>query len=238
VNNVTINPTTSCLNEVEITQIVEQYCVGCTIIVIPPPAPVIYVPVPGTNTVTNSVTNNVTTVQTSAPPPPVRIQAYCTPKPVLRPDGTMGTLIYLPLGEPQRDPTYGKAIPATYIPGVGMKCPGPTGNTVSARVPMFTLTVPASFVGQFVRLCLQPASLKKKPLCHSIRIDLGATIAVPVTSNVVASVVKSKAKTKKAKSSKQLSKTASAFSSALTSSGKGTTTASTRHATTRKGTRK
>jgi hypothetical protein len=205
--------------------------------VIPPPAPVIYVPVPGTNTVTNNVTT-VTVVQTPAPPPPVRIEAYCMPNPVLRPNGTMGTLIYLPVGEPQRDPTYQKAIPASFVPGVGMKCAGSTGSTVSARVPMFTLTVPASFVGQFVRLCLQPASLKAKPLCHAIRIDRGATIAVPVTSNVVASVLKSKAKAKKASKSKsknQIAKAASAFSSTLT---QGTKPASTAHDTTRKGTRK
>jgi hypothetical protein len=231
VNNVTINPQTSCLNTVQITQIVEQFCLGCTVIVIPPPAPVIYVPVPGTNTVTNSVTNNsVTTVETSAPPP-VRVQAYCLPKPVLRPNGTMGNLLYLPLGEPQRNPTYGAAVPATFVPGVGMRCPSSVGTTVSSRVPMFTLTVPASFVGQFVRLCLQPAAIKAKPLCHSIRIDLGATISVPVTANVTASVLKSKKGVKTLKTRKQISQVANAFSSALTS-------ASSAHHTTRKGTRR
>jgi hypothetical protein len=225
VNNVAISPQTSCLNTLQITQIVEQYCVGCTVIVIPPPAPVIYVAVPGTNTITNSVTYSVTTVETPAPPAPVRVQAYCTPKPILLPDGKMGNLIYLPVGEPQRNPTYGGAVPAAFFPGIGMKCPN--AMTVSAHVPVFTLTVPASFVGQYVKLCLQPASTKAKPLCHSIRIDLGATIAVPVTSNVVASVVKGKTKTVKGSKSKGKKKTvsqaASAFSSALTSPAKKTT---------------
>src|SRR4029077_10079428 len=96
VNNVTISPTTTCLNTLQITRRAQQYCIGCTLIVIPPPPPpppVIYVPEPGTNT--------ITVVQTPAsppPPPPVRVQAYCMPKPVLRPDGTTGTLIYLALG--------------------------------------------------------------------------------------------------------------------------------------------
>jgi hypothetical protein len=228
VNNVAISPQTSCLNTLQITQIVEQYCVGCTVIVIPPPPPVIYVPVPGTDTInsvtTNSVTNSVTTVETQAPPPPVRLLAYCMPKPVLRPNGTTGNLIYLPIGEPQRNPTYGPAVPATFVPGIGMQCPETTGTTVSTHVPVFTLTVPASFVGQFVKLCLQPASTTAKPLCHSIRIDLGATISVPVTANVVASVVKGKAKNlkgQKSKSKQQISAAANAFSSVLTSQGKG-----------------
>ena len=85
-------------------------------------------------------------------------------------------------------------------------------------VPVFTLTVPASFVGQILRLCLQPARAGAKTLCHSIRIDLGATISVPVASNVVASVVKAKA-SKKAKSAKTVSKASKALA-ALTSTGK------------------
>jgi hypothetical protein len=221
VNNVTISPQTSCLNTLQITQLVEQYCVGCTVIVIPPPAPVIYVPVPGTNTV------ETTTVQLQplAGPPPVKIMAYCTPKPVKLPDGKMGNLIYLPVGEPQHNPIYGKAIPATFVPGVGMKCPTTIGNTVALKVPVFTLTVPAAFVGQFVRLCLQPAAPHAKVLCHSIRIDLGATISVPVTSNVTASVLKSKSN-KKLKP-KTLSQVASSFSATLQTKN-----------TTKKGTRK
>ena len=232
VNNVTISPTTTCLNTLQITQLVEQYCIGCTLIVIPPPPPpppVIYVPEPGTNT--------ITVVQTPAPPPPVRVQAYCMPKPVLRPDGTTGNLIYLALGEPQRNKTYAAAVPATYVAGVGMRCP--TGIDVSTRVPVFTLTVPSSFVGQFIRLCLQPASTSARPLCHSIRIDLGARITVPVASNVSATVVKTKTKTKpvKPKLAKQISQVASAFASTLTASKGPKSTSGTRQ-TIRKGTRR
>jgi hypothetical protein len=232
VNNVTISPTTSCLNTIQITQLVEQYCVGCTVIVIPPPPPtppVIYVPEPGTNTVT--VVNN------PAPLPPVRVQAYCMPHPIVRPDGTTGSLLYLPLGEPQRNPAYAAAIPALYTPGVGMKCPAASGAT-SPKVPMFTLTVPASFVGQVIRLCLQPTKAGTKPLCHSIRIDLGATIAVPVVSNVVANVVKSKAKkagAPKGKAAKRITRAANAFSATLTDSSKTSKGHSGRSATTRKG---
>ncbi len=235
VNNVTISPQTSCLNTLQITQIVAQYCVGCTVIVIPPPAPVIYVPVPGTNTITNSVT----TVVTPALAPPVRVEAYCMPKPVLRPDGTLGTLLYLPVGEPQHNSKYGKAIPATFVPGVGMKCANASQTTVSAHVPVFTLTVPAGFVGQYVRLCLQPASTHAKTICHSIRIDLGATIAVPVTSNVVASVLKGAKTTKgaKSKSKAQISQAANAFASALTPPAKGAKSTLKERDATRKGTR-
>ncbi len=96
----------------------------------------------------------------------------------------------------------------------------------------------SGFVGQFVRLCLQPASTKAKTICHSIRIDLGATIAVPVTSNVVASVVKGAAKTTKgakAKTKTQISQAANAFASA---SAKGTKSTLKERDTTKKGTRR
>ena len=43
---------------------------------------------------------------------------------------------------------------------------------------MFTLTVPASFVGQSLRLCLQASH--GKALCHNVKINRGATVAVPV----------------------------------------------------------
>jgi hypothetical protein len=227
VNNVVISPTTSCLNVVEITQLVEQYCVGCTVIVIPPPAPVIYVPEPGTvtvvevpTTITNATTTTVVEQQTSSPPP-VHVMAYCMPQPIVRPDGTTGSLLYLPVGEPRRDQTYAGAIPATFIPGVGMRCP--TGSTAAPKVPVFTLTVPASFVGQYLRLCLAPAAPSAKPLCRSIRIDLGATIAVPIASNVSATVLKSNVKPHGSKSKKEITQASGAFSSILTSgqAGKG-----------------
>jgi hypothetical protein len=188
VNNVIISPTTSCLNISEITQIVEQFCVGCTVIVIPPPPPVIYVPVPGapgTNTVTNSTTIQIQTVTT----PPVKVQAYCMPKPVIQ-NGVTKTLLYLPVGSPQTNKAFSTAFPATYVPGIGMKCPASVNTTVSAKIPMFTLTVPAAFVGQSLRLCLQ--SSHGKAFCHNVKINRGATVAVPVSSNITASVVKSK----------------------------------------------
>ena len=181
VNNVTIAPTTSCLNIAQITQIVEQYCVGCTVIIVPPPPPVIYVPVPGTNTVTTQ------TVVQQLVTPSTRVEAYCLPHPAVG----QKALLYLPVGTPQRDSRYTGAIPATFVPGIGMKCPGPV-STIASRVPMFTLTVPASFVGHSLRLCLQA----KKVLCHTVKISLGASVSIPVSSNVVASVVKTKVKPK------------------------------------------
>ena len=220
VNNVVISPTTSCLNDVEITQLVEQYCLGCTVIVIPPPPPVIYVPEPGTVTVVQVPSTTTVVEQQTSAPPPVRVMAYCLPHPVVRPDGTTGTLLYLPIGEPQRDETYAGAIPATFIPGVGMRCA--TGSTVALKVPVFTLTVPASFVGQYLRLCLAPAEPSAKPLCRSIRIDLGATIAVPIAANVSATVLKSHAKAGGSKSKKQITQASGAFSSILTSTKAGT----------------
>jgi hypothetical protein len=185
VNNVTIQPTTSCLNIAEITQVVEQFCNGCTVIVIPPPPPVIYVPVPGTNTITTQ------TVIQQVSTPSTRVEAYCLP-PALAATHGGKTLLYLPVGTPQHDSTFAKAIPASFVPGLGMRCVGMSTSTVAARVPMFTLTVPASFVGQSLRLCLQG----KRVLCHTVRINLGASVSIPVSSSVVASVVKtSKPKT-------------------------------------------
>ena len=193
VNNVTISPQTSCLNFAEITQIVEQFCEGCTVIVIPPPPPVIYVQVPGTNTVTvQNNTNTVTQLQT------IHIMAYCVPKPIMV-SGEPKLLFYLPVGTPQKSKTYAKAVPATFVPGVGMKCKGndvTTAQLAVAHVPMFTLSVPASFVGQSLKLCLQPALTNKKQSCHTVPISHGAIISVPVTSNLVATVIKTKAKSK------------------------------------------
>jgi hypothetical protein len=215
VNNVTISPQTSCLNIAAITQIVEQFCVGCTLIVIPPPPPVIYVPVPGTNT----VTNNTTTVQLQpATPPPVRIMAYCMPTPIMV-GGVPKTLLYLPVGMPQKVALYSKAIPAKFVPGVGMKCAGVSSaaTLAAARVPMFTLSVPASFVGQSLKLCLQPALTNKKQMCHIVPINHGAIISVPVTSNLVATVVKTKAVKK---TSSKAVKSATGVLAALASGGK------------------
>ncbi len=112
---------------------------------------------------------------------------------------------------------------------------------------MFTLTVPASFIGQSVNLCIQPTNPAAKPICHSIRIDTGATISVPVTTNVVAKVVKAKlSKKNKPKPRKQIAKASKAFSVSLQTgttkhaSGKaGKKVATTTHlAKTRKGAKK
>jgi hypothetical protein len=97
----------------------------------------------------------------------------------------MGTFVDLLAGQPAHDPRYAGAVPAVYLAGVGLTCPD--GETsASDNVPVFTLTVPASFVGQYVNLCLQPANPKVPPTCHQIRIDTGATISVPVTGHVPA----------------------------------------------------
>jgi hypothetical protein len=180
VNNVTISPSTTCLNMLAITQVVQQFCVGCTIIVIPPPPPAI--PYAVTTTIVEPGP-----VSIQSPPTVERVMAYCMPQPVLRTDGTVGTLLYLDEGQPSRDSRYAAATPALYIPGSGMTCPVDASST---KIPMFTLTVPASLVGQYVNLCIQAANPSAKPACHSIRIDTGATISIPVTSNVAATVVK------------------------------------------------
>lgn len=185
VNNVTIQPQTSCLNELHITQIVQQYCMGCTVIVIPPPpAPPPYVP--------------------AAPGPPAvqRMMGYCT----------SNGLAYLEEGQPAWDPNYASAFPATYVPGLGMSCPGGAPPTV----PTFTLTVPASFIGQYVNLCIQPPDPRMAPHCHSVRIDAGATISVPVTANVKATVTPVKlAPSAKPRSPKAIAKASKAIASAL-----------------------
>lgn len=193
VNNVTISPTTTCLNQLQITQLVSQYCVGCTVIVIPPPS-VVY------------VTTEAPAVTTTAPPQ--QVIAYCMSEPVLRADGTVGNLIYLPVGTAMSQ--YATALPATYVPGTGETCP--QGTVASDHVPLFTLTVPASFVGQFIQLCLQPSGSSTRVACHSIQIDTGATISIPVTANVVARVVKKAIPARdKSKSPKQLAKASKAF---------------------------
>ena len=180
-NNVTISPTTTCLNTLQITQIVEQYCLGCTVIVIPPPPPpppVIYVPEPGTNT--------ITVVQTPASPPPVRVMAYCMPHPVVRADGSTGNLIYLPVGEPQRDKPTGRS-----SRDLRSRCRDEVPDHDDRARDRAGVHVDRSrqLRRADLRLCLQPARAGAKSLCHSIRIDLGATITVPVASNVLASVV-------------------------------------------------
>jgi hypothetical protein len=77
--------------------------------------------------------------------------------------------------------------------------------------------VPSSFVGQWIQICIGHVSAST---CKSIRIDDGATVSIPVTSNVSATVKSSlgnnASKTNvKPKSAKQIAKSSSAFSSAV-----------------------
>jgi hypothetical protein len=102
---------------------------------------------------------------------------------------------------------------------VGYACAD--GSTAAGPdAPVFTLTVPASFVGQYVNLCIQPSDTTKKPTCHSIKIDDGATISIPVASNVAATVTSNPAV--KDKSPKQIAAAASAYGDLNTSSHTGT----------------
>jgi hypothetical protein len=212
VNNVTIAPSTTCLNEVAITQVVEQYCISCTIIIVPPPPPPPPPPAssPSSVYVTNvtNVTNVTTTIVTRLEP----VVAYCLPRPVLQPNGAIGSLVYLDLSQPLSASDAG-AVPATYMPGVGMSCAQGSAPLRRLRVPMFTLTVPASYVNQVVRLCVQQV---KRTVCHDIRINSGATISVPVSSNVTAKVLKEKLpKILKSKSKAEIRKASASFISSL-----------------------
>jgi hypothetical protein len=191
VNNYTVNPTTTCMNILAITQIVQQFCVNCTLIVIPPP------PV-------------------APPKAPAARALYCMPQPVLRKDGTEGRMVDLEYGQPYVDPTYAGAVLASYVKGVGYTCAEDSPDDLGSHVPVFTLTVPASFIGQWINLCVQPTVATQKPKCHAIRIDSGATVTIPVTSNVAATVTSGAggkaAKTNvKAKSHKKIKSASDAF---------------------------
>jgi hypothetical protein len=158
-----------CLNYSQITQIVHQICVNCTLVV------------------QNyySTTNNSQTVVAGWTGP--RYVGYCMPadRPRERGDGTVGWLVFIEEGRPGWDPVYKGATRAPFDQANGYTCPG----TASAAVPnTFTLTVPAAFIGQFVNLCLQPADPKAKPMCHSVKIDGSSKFTIPVSSNVTASI--------------------------------------------------
>lgn len=199
VNNYTINPTTTCMNLLAITQIVQQFCINCTLIVLPPP------PLPPAS------------APALPPKPPVRRALYCMPQPVLRSDGTRGTMVDLEYGQPYVDPTYAGATLATYTSRVGYTCPNTGTDDLGSHAPVFTLTVPASFIGQWLNLCIQPTSAAQTTKCRAIRIDNGATVTIPVTSNVAATVtsatgVKGATKTNvNPKSRKQIKKASDAF---------------------------
>jgi hypothetical protein len=227
VNNLTIDPQTSCLNELSITQIVEQYCEGCSIVVIPPPAPVIYVPVPGDNTVTveegtqsytTTIVNNITTpVEVSTPSTVAggkNMVAYCLAAPVVQPTGQASSLVYLPIGQSLKG-TYAGAFPASYKTGKGMVCAN-TAETVSDTTfaPTFSLTVPKSFLDEGLRLCASPTKIGGKTVCRTLRIDSGATLTIPVTSNITAKVLQI-VKVVPAKSKKQIAAATSAFATAI-----------------------
>ena len=201
-NNFTVSPSTTCLNVLSITQVVQQFCIGCTLVVVPPPP---------------AVTRGSTPAPVSAPARAL----YCMPQPVYRTDGTWGDTVDLVVGQPQTDPRYAGATPATYTAGQGYSCPNgaaTANDDLNPTTPLFTLTVPASFIGQWINLCVQPKAATQKATCHSIRIDNGATVAIPVTSNVAATVtsaagVKGAKKTivKKNKSRKQIRSASKAF---------------------------
>jgi hypothetical protein len=139
------------------------------------------------------------------------------PQPVLRGDGTRGTMVDLEYGQPYVDPTYAGAVLATYTSGVGYTCPNTGTDDLGSHAPVFTLTVPASFIGQWLNLCIQPTSTAQRTKCHAIRIDNGATVTIPVTSNVAATVmsatgVKGATKTNvRPKSRKQIKNASDAF---------------------------
>jgi hypothetical protein len=108
-------------------------------------------------------------------------------RPRERGDGTVGWLVFIEEGRPDRDPVYKGATRAPFDQANGYTCPG----TGSAAVPnTFTLTVPAAFIGRFVNLCLQPADPKAKPICHSLKIDGSSKFTIPVSSNIKASITK------------------------------------------------
>jgi hypothetical protein len=167
--NYTINPQT-CINLAQITQIVQQFCINCTLVVVPPAAAPAAAP--------------------AARTAPARA-FYCMPSSILRPDGTYGRFVDLVAGQPNSDPRYAGALPAPFdLSQGGYYCPDSSPLTMSTAMltPTFTLTVPASFVGQTLRLCLQPKNPALKPVCHDVKIDQGATVSVPVTSSVAATI--------------------------------------------------
>jgi hypothetical protein len=218
INNVTVNPLTSCLNELAITQVVEQYCVNCTVIVIPPPTVnVTNVTQDLTQDVTNP-TQTTTVVQTTTTTVTQEVIPYCLPKPVVQANGTISSLVYLGVGEPLGKADAG-AVLASYKRGVGMICPQSQITLAALRVPMFTLSVPASYNNQYVRLCVQVTI--RKSLCHVVSINSGASISIPLTSNVAAKVITTKVPPPKTKA--QIAQASSAFKLALAN----TTTAKT-----------
>jgi hypothetical protein len=210
-----------------ITQIVEQYCEGCSIVVIPPPAPVIYVPVPGDNTVTveegtqsytTTIVNNITTpVEVSTPSTVAggkNMVAYCLAAPVVQPTGQASSLVYLPIGQSLKG-TYAGAFPASYKTGKGMVCAN-TAETVSDTTfaPTFSLTVPKSFLDEGLRLCASPTKIGGKTVCRTLKINSGATLTIPVTSNITAKVIQI-VKVAPAKSKKQIAAATSAFATSI-----------------------
>jgi hypothetical protein len=220
VNNVTINPTTTCLNIAEITQLVEQYCVSCTLIMEPPPPPLIVsLPAPVVTTDDGSdnaaTTVDVTTVVSDAAATTVvesrsvRALAYCLPHPALQAHGVMSSLIYLDVGQRLSRRDEG-AVPATYRRGAGMTCPHLANAIVHSQpTRMFTLTVPVTWAGQDVRLCVESSTPFGRTLCRDIPILGGATVKVPVAGDVSAKVIK--APSPPPKSRKQISHASSAY---------------------------
>lgn len=169
--SVGIENSSICLNYAQITQIVNQICIHCTLVV---------------QNYYHYTTNNNTTVQGWNGPHYV---GYCMPadRPMQRGDGTVGWLVFVEDGRPGWDPAYKGATRAQFDPANGYTCPG----TASAAVPnTFTLTVPAAFVGQYVNLCLQPADPRAKPVCHSLKIDGSSRFTIPVSSSIRASITK------------------------------------------------
>jgi hypothetical protein len=95
---------------------------------------------------------------------------------------------------------------------------------VGAGPGVFTLTVPQSFVGQYLNLCVQPAESAQKPICHQIRIDNGATLSVPVAGNVSATVEQRKLGPQhRPKGAKQISAASALYAAAAGGAAKKTT---------------
>lgn len=169
--DIAIQAPVQCNNIAQITQVVRQYCVNCTLVV-------------RQYQVTNVSNTTSTTVVAAA-----QFAAYCMPKdkPVMRGDGTAGWLVFLPPSQALHDALYAGAAAAQYDPRSGFVCP----NAAPAALPAtFTLTVPSSLIGQYINLCLQSAASTGAPVCHSIKIDNAATVTIPVSANLQATVTK------------------------------------------------
>ena len=140
------------VNAADIQQTLEQVCLAC---------------ISSVTIVNNPPAAAATGGDPPAPPQGPGHEGYCAPHPMMRADGSVGVFLDLIAGQPNWDPTYAGATPASVDPATGaIFC----NTDAQPDVPTFTITGPPEWQGKTINLCVT-ADKQSAPVCTTLTIN-------------------------------------------------------------------